>query len=157
LAERIGVSIYEAAEILARLKARYRVWEEYAARMIDQAGLDLEIETCFGWRMKCQSGMRMRTIRNFPIQSCAAEILHVACVQAERRGLAIIAPVHDALMAECALDEIEDASAALDQCMRDAAAVVLRGYELRSGEQLLRPGEHYTDDRGEVALSQNKE
>jgi DNA polymerase I-like protein with 3'-5' exonuclease and polymerase domains len=74
--------------------------------------------------MKCESGMRARTIRNFPIQATAAEVLHVACVLAERRGIGIVAPVHDALMAKCALPDVDATAAALDRCMRDAAAVV---------------------------------
>jgi DNA polymerase-1 len=44
--------------------------------------------------------------------------------------------------------ELEDASAALDQVMSDASAVVLQGYRLRTDSQLIRPGEHYYDARG---------
>jgi DNA polymerase-1 len=149
LADRLGVSLYEAAEMLARLKARYRVFEEFAACVGDYAGLNLEISTCFGWTMKCSSGMRARTIRNFPIQATAAEILHVACVLAERRGIEIVAPVHDAIMAECALSDVDDVAVALDRCMRDAAAVVLQGYELRTDQQIIKPGGYYFDDRGD--------
>jgi hypothetical protein len=148
LSLKLGISLYEAAEMLARLKARYRVFEDYAARVGDYAGLNLELSTCFGWTMKCPSGMRAKTIRNFPIQATAAEILHVACVLAERRGIEIVAPVHDALMAECDLSDVEDVSAALDLCMRDAAAVVLQGYGLRTDKQIIRPGEYYHEDRG---------
>jgi DNA polymerase family A len=146
---RLGISVYEAAEMLARLRARYRVFEEFAACVGDYAGLNLEISTCFGWTMKCSSGMRARTIRNFPIQATAAEILHVACVLAERRGIEIIAPVHDALMAECDLRDVNDCAASLDQCMRDAAAVVLQGYPLRTDNQIILPGGYYADKRGE--------
>jgi hypothetical protein len=34
--------------------------------------------------------------------------------------------------------------------MRDAAAVVLRGYELPTDWQIIRPGERYHDARGEA-------
>ena len=44
------------------------------------------------------------------------------------RKIAVVAPVHDAIMAEGSADQVEDLSAALDQVMRDAAAIVLRGY-----------------------------
>jgi hypothetical protein len=60
-----------------------------------------------------------------------------------------VAPVHDAIMAEAPADQIEEVSAALDRCMRDAAAVVLRGYELPTDEHIVRPGERYFDERGE--------
>jgi DNA polymerase I-like protein with 3'-5' exonuclease and polymerase domains len=94
--------------------------------------------------------MNPRTLRNFPIQSTGAEILHVDCILAERRGLEIVAPVHDALMVECDLDVLEDVSQALDRVMRDASAVVLRGYELPTDVQEIRPGEHYADERGQA-------
>ena len=52
------------------------------------------------------------------------------------------------LMAEADLDRVEEASAALDRVMRDASSVVLRGYELPTDCQIVRPGERYFDDRG---------
>jgi DNA polymerase I-like protein with 3'-5' exonuclease and polymerase domains len=143
LAMRTGVSLFEAGEILARLRARFRVFEAYAQSAVDHAGLRLEVGTPFGWYMRCPSGINPRTVRNFPIQSTAAEILHVACILAERRGIKIVAPVHDAIMAEAALQDIEDASIALDRVMRDAAAIALRGYELPTDVQLVRPGERF--------------
>jgi len=149
LAMRTGVSLFEAGEILARLRARFRLFEAYAQSAVDHAGLRLEISTPFGWYMRCPSGINPRTVRNFPIQSTAAEILHVACILAERRGIEVIAPVHDAIMAEAALEEIEDASVALDRVMRAAAAIVLRGYELPTDVQPIQPGERFYEERGE--------
>jgi DNA polymerase-1 len=153
LAARIGVSLFEAAEILARLRAQYHVFEDYARSVGDHAGLKLEIGTPFGWYMQCPPGIKVRTVRNFPIQSMGAEILHVACILAERRGIEIIAPVHDALMVETDLDRAEEISAALDQVMRDASSIVLQGYELPTDVQIIRPGERYFDDRGEEMWS----
>jgi DNA polymerase I-like protein with 3'-5' exonuclease and polymerase domains len=123
LAQRTGISLFEAAEILARLRARFRVFEAYAQNVVDRAGLLLEVGTPFGWFMQCPPGINPRTVRNFPIQSTGAEILHVACILAERRGIDIIAPVHDALMAEADLDRADEISAALDRVMRDGRAL----------------------------------
>lgn len=150
LAIRAGISLFEAAEILARLRARFRAFEEYAGNVLDHAGLDLEIGTPLGWFMQCPPGINPRTVRNFPIQSTGSEILHVLCVLAERRGIKIVAPVHDAVIAEAALGEIDEVSAALDRAMRDASALVLRGYELPTDSQIVRPGEHFYDERGEA-------
>ena len=150
LAIHTGVSLYEAAEILARLKARFRVFETYSASVVDHAGLLLEISTPYGWTMQCPPGINPRTVRNFPIQSTGAEILHVASILAERRGIEVVAPVHDAIMAQAPLEQADAVSAALDRVMRDASAVVLRGYELPTDEQLIKPGQRYFDDRGEV-------
>jgi DNA polymerase I-like protein with 3'-5' exonuclease and polymerase domains len=159
LAMRAGISLSEAGEILARLRARFhrfevRAWQCcarascYCRSVLDHAGLHLELSTPFGWTMQCPSGMNPRTLRNFPIQSTGAEILHVLCILAERRGLEIVAPVHDAILVECDLADLEDVSQAVDRAMRDASATALRGYELPTDVQIIRPGEHYHDDRG---------
>ena len=100
--------------------------------------------------MRCPPTANPRTLRNFPIQSAGGEILHVACVLAERRDIRIVAPVHDAIMAEAPADQAEDLSAALDRVMRDAAALVLRGYELPTDIQMILPGQRYYDERGEA-------
>jgi DNA polymerase-1 len=148
LATRTGVSLFEACEILARLRARFRTFEAYAANVVDHAGLHLQISTPFGWYMKCPSGINPRTVRNFPIQSTGAEILHVASVLAERRGIRIVAPIHDAFIAEADADQEEETSVALDRIMRDASRVVLRGHELRTDVQIIRAGGRYFDKRG---------
>jgi DNA polymerase I len=148
LAMRTGVSLFAACEILARLRARFRVFEAYARSVVDHAGLKLEIGTSFGWYMQCPSGINPRTVRNFPIQSTAAEVLHAACILAERRRIEVVAPVHDAIMAEAGLDKVEDMSVALDRVMRDASAVVLRGYELPTDVRLVQPGEQFYEERG---------
>lgn len=148
LALRTGISLFEAGEILARLRARFHKFETYAQCVADRAGLMLELGTPFGWYMQCPPGINKNTVRNFPIQSTASEILHVACVLAERRGIRIVAPIHDAFLAEADIDCAEEASAALDRVMRDASSIVLRGHELPTDKQIIRPGERYSDDRG---------
>jgi DNA polymerase I len=148
LASRLGISFFEATEILARLRARFRTFEYYAQSIGDRAGLRLEVSTPFGWTMQCPPHINPRTVRNFPIQATGAEVLHTACILAQRRGIEIVAPVHDAMMAETDLSRVEEVKAALDQVMRDAASVVLRGYELPTDFQVIRPGERYFDKRG---------
>src|SRR4029453_11153834 len=98
----------------------------------------------------CPPDTNPRTVRNFPIQSTGSEILHVLCILAERRGIKLVAPIHDAVLAEDELGQTDELVSELDRVMRDAAALVLRGYELPSGHQVIRPGERYFDDRGEA-------
>jgi hypothetical protein len=149
LALRTGVSLYEAAEIVARLRARFHRFEDFVQNTLDHASLDLEITTPIGWTMLCPSDTNPRTIRNYPMQGTGADILRVACVLAERRGLEVVAPVHDAMMIEADAKHAEDAAAALDGVMQDASSVVLRGYRLPSDCQTVRPGESFFDERGE--------
>jgi DNA polymerase I len=149
LAQRIGVSLYEAGEILARLRARFRAFEDFTANVTDYAGLNLEVSNGWGWWMQTPPETSPRTIRNFPIQSIGAEVMRATCILAERRGLRIIAPVHDAFMGEAPVGQIEEVSEQLDQAMRDASRVILQGYELRTDVQIIRPDERFYDERGE--------
>src|SRR5262249_20583144 len=52
LSLRTGLPLFQAYEILARLKAQYRVYEAFAKSVLDHAGLKLEIGTPFGWYMQ---------------------------------------------------------------------------------------------------------
>jgi DNA polymerase I len=147
LALRTGISRYEAGEIIARLRAEFRTFEEWSARVADHAGLDLTMSTPFGWTMHCPPGTNPRTVRNWPIQACGSAILHASCILAERRGLQIVAPIHDALLIEAPSTDAADASLELDRVMRDASRLALRNSELpTSGDE---PVQRFYDERGE--------
>jgi hypothetical protein len=125
-----GISVHAASEILARLRARFRVFEEFCSAVNDHAGLDLTISTNFGWTMHCPLGTKGRVLRNWLVRSASSEIMHAVCILAARRGVSIVAPIHDAFMAEGPAADIEDVSHELDRVIRDAAAFVLHGCEL---------------------------
>jgi DNA polymerase I-like protein with 3'-5' exonuclease and polymerase domains len=153
LARKAGISPYQASEILARLRSRFSRFAEFAERVKDHAGLKSTLTTQFGWTMFCPPGCNPRTLVNFPIQSTGAEILHALCLLAERRGVEIVAPVHDAVLVECAASEAEEAARETDRAMRESSAWLLGGYELPSDCRVIRPGEHFADERGAAMWS----
>jgi DNA polymerase family A len=153
LSMQTGISLYEAAELLARLRARFHVFENFVQCALDRAGLTGEIRTPFGWTMQCPPEINPRTVRNYPVQSTAAEILHVDCILAERRGLEIVAPIHDALIVETSLDRADEVSESLAKVMADGSGVVLHGYELPTDQQIIRPGERFYDKGGAAMWS----
>ena len=53
---RTGMTRSEAYEILARIRARFHRFYDFLNSVGDHAGLDLEISTCFDWRLKCPVG-----------------------------------------------------------------------------------------------------
>jgi hypothetical protein len=150
LTRRTKLSDYDARELLAQIQSHFRKFFDFCDYVNDFAGLEGYLETRDGWRMQCPPDINPRTARNFPIQSTGAAILRATAVLCERRGIEVIAPVHDALMAQGPLSDIEDVNRELERAMRDGSALVLQGYELKSDEQIIRPGEHYTDDRGKI-------
>ena len=91
-----------------------------------------------------------RSVMNFPMQANGAEMLRLACCLATEQGLAVCAPVHDAILIEAPAAEIEVHVAALQACMREASRVVLDGLELGSEAQVVRWPDRYADKRGQV-------
>jgi DNA polymerase I-like protein with 3'-5' exonuclease and polymerase domains len=148
LAEKTGVSLYEAEEILLKMRLRFSRFEDYVTAVLDHAGLEDMVMTDGGWYLQCPPGSNERTIRNFRVQATGSHILHTDSILAERRGLEIIAPVHDALMFEGDLADAVELERATDRLMRDASATVLGGYELPSDCQIIRPGDHYEEKKG---------
>jgi hypothetical protein len=85
---------------------------------------------------------------NFPIQAHAAEMLRWACSLATDRGLLVNCPVHDALLVEGPLDEVEDFVAAARLAMEDASAIVLDGPRLGTDSKVIRWPDRFRDDDG---------
>jgi DNA polymerase family A len=166
LAMRANISRFEAHEILARLRSAFRKFFGWCADVINRAGLALKLTTNYGWTVDCPPGSPFRTLRNWPIQSTASSILHAAALLADRRGIRVLASIHDAFLAEGPIADIRDVSAELDRAMRDASRLVLEGYELTTSiggrpdpeagrpwqlsDDVILPGDRYYDDRGVV-------
>jgi DNA polymerase I len=108
------------------------------------------IETVFGWPLHAGREWNPRTVMNFPMQANGAETLRLACCLATERGLSVCAPVHDAILIEAPLAEIEEHVAELQGCMREASRVVLDGFELGCDAKIVRWPGRYTDPRGDV-------
>jgi hypothetical protein len=83
-----------------------------------------------------------------------AEILRIACIMAERHGIELVAPVHDAVLIESSLERIDATIAAMREIMRRASRIVLNAkphgpHELRTSVTVVRYPDRYRDDRGE--------
>lgn len=64
-------------------------------------------------------------------------------------GTQICAPVHDAILIEAPLSDLEDAVAMTQDLMTRASAEVLGGFSLRSDAKIVRYPDRYMDERGE--------
>jgi hypothetical protein len=58
-------------------------------------------------------------------------------------------PVHDALLIEGALEEVDEVVAATQQWMAEASRIVLSGFTLRSDAYIVSYPDRYMDERGE--------
>jgi len=92
--------------------------------------------------------VKANTVLNYPMQANGAEMLRLACCYATEAGVSVCGPVHDALLIEAKLEDLEEAIAITQQAMSDASSVVLAGFRLRTEVNRILCPERYQDPRG---------
>jgi len=150
LAVRIGKPTPYGRELLRlhrRTYPKFWRWSDAAVQFALNTG---RIHTVFGWTLHVGPKPNTRSLRNFPMQANGAEMLRVACCLATERGIAVCAPIHDALLIEAPLESLDETVAATQQAMAEASAAVLGGPRLRSEARLVRYPDRYMDERGEA-------
>jgi DNA polymerase I len=149
LAMRLGTSEINAHEMLAQHRTvfgQYWDWNKDWVQHSLQTGM---MRTAFGWH--CRTGITEfndRSIGNWPVQSTGADILRIACIMAARRGIKLLAPVHDAVLIEAPIDRVESEVAIMQGIMQRASRIVLGSAELRTDAKIIRYPDRYTDKRG---------
>ena len=104
----------------------------------------------FGWQIQTRDDINDRSLRNFPMQANGAEMLRIACILLTEAGIRVCAPVHDALLIEAPLDELDEAIAITKSLMQEASRIVLDGFALGSDVKEVRHPDRYMDKRGVV-------
>jgi hypothetical protein len=71
-----------------------------------------------------------------------------------RHGIRLLAPIHDAVLIDASLEDIEKDVALVQECMRRASRIVLNKdptgtHELRTDCKIVRWPDRYNDPRGE--------
>jgi hypothetical protein len=107
------------------------------------------LTTVFGWRLHVGPQVNPRSLRNFPMQGNGAEMMRLACCLATERGIAVCGVMHDALLVEGPMSDIEDIVTQTQQAMQEASELVLPGFPLRTEAKIVRYPERYIDPRGE--------
>ena len=149
LAQRLGISAFAAHEMLSQHKglfSKYWAWvEDWIATALNTG----EMRTAMGWT--CVTGVtefNARSIGNWPVQATGADILRLACIEGHRRGLKLCGSVHDAILIESPLEQINADVALMREIMRWASRIVLGDNELRTGVDIVRYPNSFYDARG---------
>jgi DNA polymerase-1 len=154
LASRLGVSTFEAHEMLNQHREQFSQYWRWSDDWVQHALQGGFMRTAFGWT--CRTGItefNERSIRNWPIQSAGADILRIACILAARHGIRLLAPIHDAVLIESSIEQIEADVGLMREIMRRASRVVLNAtaegtHELRTDYTIVRYPDRYSDKRG---------
>jgi DNA polymerase I len=155
LAGRLGVTTFEAHEMLNQHRAQFRQYWSWSDDFVQHALQIGIMRTAFGWT--CRTGItefNERSIRNWPIQATGADVLRIACILATRHGIKLLAPVHDAVLIEAPIEKIETDVALMREIMRRASRIVLNAdaagcHELRTDAKIIRYPDRYSDKRGD--------
>jgi hypothetical protein len=148
LARRIGKSTAHARELLRLHRETYPRFWAWSDGAESHAMFLNRLHTVFGWTVRVGADANPRSFRNFPCQANGAEMLRLACCLATEGGVAVVAPVHDAVMVEGPADAIDGVVAQAKATMEEASAVVLGGFRLRSDAKIVRWPDRYMDGRG---------
>jgi hypothetical protein len=148
LARKLGVPPCRGRELLQLHQETFRAFWEWSDRIEMQGMLAGRLRTVFGWTVRVGPDANPRSLRNFPMQANGAEMMRLACCLATERGIAVCAPVHDALLVEGPADGVEDVVTETQRAMREASELVLPGFPLRTDARIVRHPDRYMDDRG---------
>jgi hypothetical protein len=149
LATKIGQPESIARDLLRQHRETYARFWRWSDGVVDYAMQRNVLHTVFDWRMRVGPLTTDRALRNFPMQANGAECLRLACVLALRRGVKVIAPVHDAVLIEASADQIDQAVRTTQEVMRCASTAVLGGFALSTDAKVIRYPDRYRDPRGE--------
>ncbi|MBT6716034.1 MAG: DNA polymerase I, partial [Nitrospina sp.] len=127
----------------------YKVFWEWSEGVLNYAMLMGKIWTVFGWEIHIDKQANPRSLQNFPMQANGAEMLRLACCLATEAGIRICAPVHDAVLIEAPLNELDNCITKMQELMAKASELVLSGFRLRSDVDIIRYPDRYMDERGE--------
>jgi DNA polymerase I-like protein with 3'-5' exonuclease and polymerase domains len=154
LAGKAGVSVAVASHILAKHQARFPKFWAWSLYVANWACSGLPLETRLGWRLHWPPGARVkvnaRSARNWHMQSHGAEMVRYLIIKLVAARISVIAPIHDAVMIECADADAERVAAELGKMMGDVSEAILgHGYRLRAKVKIIRDNERFIDVRGQ--------
>ena len=148
LATRINQSEPRARELLDLHRRTYPVFWRWSDGCLDHALLTGRLWTTYGWHLHLGADPNARSLRNFPMQANGAEMLRLACDFTTEAGIAVCAPVHDALLIEAPLVDLDATVTQAQALITRASENVLSGFPLGSEAKLIRYPERYQDPRG---------
>jgi hypothetical protein len=147
-----------AAAIINKHKKRYPRFWEWREDVVRGAFHNRFIESSHRWRLRLSTSPNVRTLYNFPMQSCGATMLQEATMMLCDAGIVPVMLVHDGILfEENSQKKMEEAKA----IMRAAGRKVCGGFTIDVGassigrdpatgeitKKLLLPCERYRDDR----------
>ena len=148
LAKRLNLCGVESRQLIEKHRRVFSTFWSWGEQRCNTVWATSRLETPMGWPMGLHPGTNPRTVMNFPMQAAGADILRQACIQLDRGGFELCAPIHDAVLVECDAVEAGEVAEAVQAEMVSAAAVVLGDGRIKTDTMIVRCPDRYLDERG---------
>ena len=150
LASQIGQTVDHAKVLLDLHRRAYPTFWKWSDAVQDHYALGGKLTTVFGWELQSAVEFNPRSVRNFLMQANGAEMLRLACIHLTEGGIRVCAPVHDAVLIEAPVEEIDGIIQKARALMGQASREVLGRFELTTDVEVVRYPDRYMDKRGRV-------
>lgn len=146
LALRIKQPKIRAQQLLDIHRRVYNVFWNWSDNFYNHTVSKNRVATLYGWNLNLQKDINPRSLRNFPMQANASELLRIACILMVENGITLCAPVHDAVLIQAPDDLIDEHVAIAQACMSVASQKMLSGFALSSDAAILRYPQRFLED-----------
>ena len=149
LSRNAGIPLWVAEKVHRDLHRVYRQYWRWSENEILHAQISGKMSTSLGWTLPVEKQTPSTTLSNFPMQAGCAEIMRLATSLMVDDGLALCATVHDAVLIEAPIGQIDAAIEVAKRCWARASEIVLGGFALDADSKVVRYPDVYHDDDGE--------
>jgi len=147
LAEDLGILKAEALNIINTHKLTYHTYWKWVNNFMNAGMLSGEVRTKYHWYLDTKNASP-RSLQNWPMQSTGAEILRLGISMCFDYGVKVLGPVHDAIIVESTIENINKTVKLARECMEEASKKVL-GLTIKTDAKIIRYPDRYMDERGE--------
>jgi DNA polymerase I len=155
-----------ASGLLRQHRTAYRQYWRWQEQLLSDAIEFKEVVARGGWRLdtsemnrrSASSKCTPKTVGNFPVQCAGAEVMRQATIYACLKGIPVIATLHDSLMVEGPIDQIDEiVRVTIEECMDRASREIFNGHVLRTEKSIIKYPNRYHDEDGEEMWKTVKE
>jgi DNA polymerase-1 len=152
LASRLGRSPAHARQLLRRLRMIYPQFVSWIDNEIDVALASGHMRSRLGWTLRVHPDTRETSLLNYPMQVTGSEILQRAVYLAQKAGVEVCCPVHDALLIHAKVEDMAHHAWLTKEAWRKASEDLLSGFSLYAdgweAKDAIPYPRHYIDKRG---------
>ena len=149
LARLANLSEARASQLISWHQTVFAAFWQWSDAIETHGFLQRHLQSVFGWRITVGPDVNPRFLRNFPMQANGAEMLRLACCLVTEAGIRLCFPLHDALLIEAPLEELDAAISTTERLMAEASRVVLEDFALRTTRKVVRYPDRLGDARGQ--------